>query len=171
MGLNIKNYDLDGVRVLTPERFQDERGYFCEVIREDWKEFFDGKLPKQANLTGSFPGIVRAWHRHERGQIDYYMVLKGTMKICAYDGDRNSNTYGKIVEIVVSGDLVQIVRVPGKYWHGLKTVSKEPTMMVYFVNNLYDYDNPDEKRKSWNSSDIIDPVTKNPYDWNKPPHK
>jgi len=43
--------------------------------------------------------------------------------------------------------------------------------MVYFVNNLYAYDNPGEERKSWNSSDNIDPATKNPCDWNKPPHK
>lgn len=99
------------------------------------------------------------------------MVVKGSMKICAYDGEKNSKTFGKLLEVTVSEDKLQIVRIPGKYWHGTKTVSNEPSLTVYFVNNLYDYNNPDEERKPWDSSEIIDPQTNQPFDWNKPPHK
>lgn len=171
MGYSIQTFELEGVKVLTPDRFIDERGFFSEVLREDWKELFDEQLPKQTNLSKSYPGIVRAWHRHDRGQIDYFMVIKGSMKICAYDSDKNSSTFGKLVEIITSEDKLQIVRIPGKYWHGTKTVSEEPSLTVYFVSNLYDYKNPDEERKPWNSNDILDPRTNQPYDWFKSPHK
>lgn len=171
LSINIKTFDLDGLKLLTPEKFVDERGFFSEVLRDDWKEFFDGQLPKQTNLSKSYPGIIRAWHKHERGQIDYFMVLKGSLKICAYDDDKKSPSYGKLVEIIVSEDKLQILRVPGKYWHGTKTISNKPSLTVYFVNNLYDYNNPDEKRRPWNDQSIIDPKTKKPYDWNIPPHK
>jgi len=168
---NIKNFELDGVQILTVDRFVDERGFFSEVLRNDWKEFFDGEIPTQTNLSKSYPGIIRAWHRHEKNQVDYFLVIKGAMKICAFDGEQNSNTIGKLVEITTSEDELQLVRIPGKYWHGTKTISNEPSLTVYFVNNLYDYDSPDEQRKPWDSSDIIDPQTKKPFDWNKPPHK
>jgi len=168
---NVKNFELDGVKVLTIDRFVDERGFFSEVFRNDWKEFFDGEIPKQTNLSKSYPGIIRAWHRHEKNQVDYFLVIKGAMKISAFDGEKNSNTFGKLVEITTSEDELKLIRIPGKYWHGTKTISNEPSLTVYFVNNLYDYDNPDEQRKPWDSSDIIDPQTKKPFDWNKPPHK
>jgi len=64
-----------------------------------------------------------------------------------------------------------VVRIPGTYWHGTKTVGNEPSLTVYFVTKLYDYQNPDEERRPWNDPSIIDPKTGKPFDWNKPPHK
>lgn len=167
----IKTFELGGVKLLTLNKNVDERGFFCEVLRQDWLDFFDGKIPKQVNVSKSWPGIIRAWHRHERGQIDYFMTLEGAYKICIYDGDNNSKTYGKLEEIVISEDKLQVLRFPGKYWHGTQTVSSKPSLTVYYSNNLYDYENPDEGRKPWNSADIIDPRTSKAYDWTNPPHK
>jgi len=168
---NIQTFELEGVKLVTPERFIDERGFFSEVLRWDWKNFFDGLIPKQVNLSKSYPGIIRAWHRHGRGQIDYFMTIQGSYKICIYDGDKNSNTFGKLVEVVMSEDKLRVLRFPGKYWHGTQTISSKPSLTIYFSNNLYDYKNPDERRIPWNSSEIIDPQTKKPFDWHQPPHK
>ena len=163
--LDIKSYDL-GVKILTPKINIDERGFVSEVFRSDWKEFFDGKFPEQVNISKSNPNVIRAWHKHNRNQTDYFMVQKGTMKICAYDGDKESSTYGKLVEIKASGKKLQIIKIPGHLWHGTKTISNEPSITIYFLTNLYDYSNPDEERINWNDSLIIDPRTKKPYDWN-----
>ena len=51
----------------------DERGFFAETLRTDWNDFID-EWVAQANLSFSYPGIVRAWHRHLRGQVDYFLV-------------------------------------------------------------------------------------------------
>jgi dTDP-4-dehydrorhamnose 3,5-epimerase len=64
-----------------------------------------------------------------------------------------------------------VVRIPGHYYHGTKTLGDEPSLTLYFVTRLYDYDNPDEERKPWNDPAITDPKTGSPYDWEKPPHK
>lgn len=72
MDYNIKNYELDGLQVLTLEKFVDERGFFSEILRGDWNDFFDGQTPLQTNLSKSYPGIIRAWHRHDKGQVDYF---------------------------------------------------------------------------------------------------
>jgi dTDP-4-dehydrorhamnose 3,5-epimerase len=93
------------------------------------------------------------------------------MKICVYGREDSPDTRGKLVEVISSSHKPQVVRIPGIYWHGTKTISSEPSLLVYFTTRLYDYQNPDEERRPWNDPAIIDPKTGEPFDWNKPPHK
>ena len=167
----MQHFEMEGVQVIDIQKIVDERGFFAEIVRKDWSHLFDEKWISQANISYSYPGIIRAWHRHKRGQIDFFIVLQGSMKIVAYDDNKESTTYGKMVEVVASEERLQIVKIPGHYWHGTKTIGYKPSCTIYFVNNMYDYGNPDEERRPWNDSLIIDPKTKQSYDWNKPPHK
>ena len=157
---------LDGVKVHELKLLPDERGFFTELLRQDWKDLLEDEWVAQANLSYSYPGVIRAWHRHLKGQIDYFIVLKGAMKICAYDEKKK-----ELDEIVASEHKLQVVRIPGRYWHGTKTLGNEPSLTLYFVTRLYDYSKPDEERRPWNDPTIIDSKTGKPYDWEKPPHK
>ena len=89
-------------------------------------------------------------------------------------------TSPELDEVVVSSDRLQLVRIPGKYWHGNKTVGSEPSVAVYFVSKLYDANNPDEGRRPWNDSTIVpksvngktnDPRVGKSWDWFASPHK
>ena len=153
----VKEYSgLSGIRVHILRLFPDERGFFSEALRRDWKELLEEDQIAQVNVSFSYPRIIRAWHRHLRGQVDYFLVLQGAMKICAYE-DRDNPTKGKLVEIVSNSHNPQ--------------VSSEPSLLVCFTTRLYDYQNPDEERRPWNDATIIDPKTDDPFDWNKLPHK
>ncbi|MCF8011065.1 MAG: dTDP-4-dehydrorhamnose 3,5-epimerase family protein [Clostridiales bacterium] len=170
--MNIQTYSLlPGVCTYDLNIYPDERGFFSEAFREDWEEFLKGDKIVQANISYNYPGMIRAWHRHLRGQVDYFLVLQGAVKFCAYDDRPDSAQKGNLVEIVAAGQRPQIVRIPGHYWHGTKTVSSEPSLTMYFVNNLYNYHQPDEERRAWNDPSIIDPASGKPFDWNKLPHK
>jgi len=169
--VEVKEYELAGIRTYDLKIFPDERGFFSEALRKDWEALLDGEWIVQANISYSYPGIIRAWHRHHLGQVDYFLVVKGAMKICALDDNVESPTKGKLVELIASDKKLQIVRIPGHYWHGTKTVSNSPSLTAYFVTRLYEYKNPDEERRPWNDPTIIDPKTNSPYDWNKLPHK
>lgn len=158
---------LEGIEIKSLEKFRDERGFFAEIIRSDWKDLIQEEVV-QANFSMSYPGIVRAWHRHLLGQIDYICVVKGAAKVCAYDDREESETKGQLDEIILTSEQLQIVRIPGHYWHGTKCIGEKPSMTLYFVTKLYNYKNPDEKRKPWDDPSIIDPKTGKPYDWNKP---
>lgn len=162
---------LPGVKIRELKRNVDERGSFAEIIRQDWKELLGEDAIVQANLSFSYPGVIRAWHRHSRGQVDYFIVLDGALKICVYDDLPGSSTRGDLNEIVASGQRLQVIRIPGGYWHGTKTISDEPSLTVYCVNRLYDEKNPDEDRRPWNDPTIISAKTSKPYDWNQLPHK
>lgn len=166
---------LEGVKVFELRKIPDERGFFSEILRQDWRDLLEEEWIVQANLSYSYPGIVRAWHRHVRGQTDYFVVVKGAMKICAYDEHTK-----RLSEIISSEDKLQIVKIPGHYWHGTKTIGYKPSLTIYFVTRLYDYKNPDEERRAWNDPTIIpeeingrkdDPRCNKPWDWNYPPHR
>lgn len=162
---------LPGIRVQNIERMVDERGFFAELMREDWSSLLNEDKIAQTNLSFSQPGTIRAWHRHNRGQIDYIIVLKGSMKICAYDDKDGSPTNGHLSEIIASDHKPQVVRIPGNYWHGTKTLGPKTSLALYLVTRLYDPKNPDEDRRSWNDPKIINPKTSKPFDWNELFHK
>jgi dTDP-4-dehydrorhamnose 3,5-epimerase len=158
---------LPGVFVRDVRKMIDERGFFAEILRDDWKDALGKDRIVQTNLSISLPGIIRAWHRHRWGQIDYLIVVRGVVRICAYDDDKGSSSMGNLDEIVASDKKLQLVRIPGHYWHGTKNLGSDPSMTLYFVTQLYNAKDPDEERRMWNDPAIIDPETKNPYDWNK----
>ena len=171
----MKEYALKGVKTYEIKILPDERGFFAEALRTDWKEFLEDEQITQTNLSYSYPNVVRAWHKHTRGQIDHFLVIKGAMKICAYDEET-----GKMAEVIASDKKPTVVRIPGKYLHGTKTVSNEPSLLVYFVNRVYDYRNPDELRRPWDDQSIVpteingktdDPRVGKPWDWFLSPHK
>lgn len=166
---------LEGIMIKHLKRNCDERGCFTEIMREDWKDLLGIDRHVQANFATSYPGMIRAWHRHVKGQTDYFVVLHGALKICAYDEETK-----ELDEIISTGKDLQIVKIPGNYWHGYKAIGNETTSLVYFVTRLYQYQKPDEERKPWNDQSITpstingrknDPRVNRPWDWNHPPHK
>ena len=166
---------LQGIRIRPIKRISDERGFFAEVMRKDWKELFAEDTVAQANFSFTYPDVIRAWHRHVKGQVDYFLALKGLIKICAFDGKTS-----EVNEIISSGLDLQVVRMPGHYWHGFKALGNEPAMLLYFTTNLYDAANPDEERRPWNDPALIPKIVNGkkddarvgkPWDWNTLPHK
>jgi len=143
-----------GVQLYNIKPNIDERGNFSEVFRQDW---INDKIV-QVNVSKSHPNVVRAWHRHLQGQIDYITILNGTAKICIYD-----ETSHELNEFILNNEVPQLIRIPGFYWHGTKCIGNEPSTTLYLMTKLYDDSNPDEERVS----SIIDPRTNKPYDWNK----
>ncbi|EQD49797.1 dTDP-4-dehydrorhamnose 3,5-epimerase [mine drainage metagenome] len=73
--------------------------------------------------------------------------------------------------MVASSDHLEVVRIPGHYWHGTGTIGIGPALVVYLVSRLYDGAHPDEERRPWNDPTVRDPVTGAPFDWHRPPHK
>jgi len=166
---------LKGIIIKPLKQFFDERGSFTELMRTDWKEILNEDKIVQANFSVSYPGIVRAWHRHLRGQTDYFLVLKGSLKICAYEDESR-----ELDEIISTSQNLQIVRIPGHYWHGFKVIGNETAWLIYFTTKLYDYNKPDEERRPWNDQKIIpasingkkgDPRIGKPWDWLAIPYK
>jgi dTDP-4-dehydrorhamnose 3,5-epimerase len=152
--------EIQGIEIRRLEKHADERGFLCELLRKDWKpneEF----VMTYFSLT--YPGIVRAWHRHlKTKQIDNMCIIQGMAKIVVYDDRKDSPTKGTINEFIIGEDNMQLIRIPGDCWHGFKALGTKPVILLNFPNKLYNYENPDEERISPDSTRI-------PYDWKLAP--
>ena len=167
---------LTGLKVKPLKRLPDERGIFTEIFRKDWADLVDKEDQiAQSNFSITYPGIIRAWHKHERGQIDYFVAIRGALRICVFDDETR-----ELDEIVSSSESLQVVRVPGHFWHGFKVVGNEPGLLVYFTTRLYDAVHPDEVRRPWDDKSLIpasingktdDPRVGKSWNWNYPPYK
>ncbi len=171
---------IEGIVVKDLVKNVDERGFLSEILRSDWKELLGDDEIIQFNLSYSYPSIVRAWHRHLRGQADYFICVDGVVKVCAYDDRVESKTFGELDEIVLSYERLQVARVPGILWHGYKALGVKPIKLLYGVNRLYNYEEPDEERRPWDDTVLIpktvngkssDPRIGKPWDWFFPPFR
>jgi len=139
----------------------DERGHLVEVFREDWNEY--ETKPAMAYFSMTYPGIVRAWHRHRKNQIDHFVCTNGSIKVGVYDDRDASPTKGELNTFVIGEHNQQVVRIPGGCWHGFKAIGEEPAMLINFPTELYDYEDPDEERLPYDTDRI-------PLDWEAEPH-
>jgi dTDP-4-dehydrorhamnose 3,5-epimerase len=166
---------LAGIHIKPLRRVLDDRGSVVELMRTDWSDLLDADSIVQTNLSITHPGVIRAWHRYARGQVDYFVVLRGLLKICVFD-----ETTSELDEIVTDEQELQAVRIPGEYWHGFKALGHRPAWLLFFVNRLYDQHDPDRLRRPWNDPHIVpksvngnvrDPRVGKPWDWESPPHR
>ena len=153
----IEGVDLRDLQVNT-----DERGHLVEMFREDWDEY--DLEPAMSYYSMSYPGVIRAWHRHTRGQIDHFVCPQGRIKVGVYDDRDDSPTEGEVNSFIIGEHNQQMIRIPGDCWHGFKVIGDERALLVNFPTNLYDYEDPDEERLPHDTGEI-------PFDWEAEPHQ
>ena len=127
-----------GVEVVPLRRFEDERGWFCELRR-------DSRLRKpmaQTNLVWSRRRTIRALHFHERGQDDLFICLRGMMRVVAMD-----RATGEVVSEDIGDDNFVGVYVPGYLAHGYEALTD--CLLLYHVTEEYDPADPDEHGIPW----------------------
>jgi dTDP-4-dehydrorhamnose 3,5-epimerase len=134
---------VDGVLRIPLRRFEDERGWFCELRR-------DSVLPRrmvQTNVSFSRAGVIRGLHYHERGQDDLFACLSGTARVVVFDRERGE----AFVEDIGSENPVAIY-VPGRHAHGFEALTD--ILFCYHVTEEYDPADPDEQGIAWNDPRI-----------------
>jgi len=145
---------IDGVIVKPLRLLRDERGWLMEILRADDPHF---QRFGQVYVTVARPGVVKAWHAHER-QTDHLAVVAGEARVGLYDGREGSPTRGNVLEIVAGENNPVLIVVPPGVYHGFKAVGGAPAHVVNVPTELYDYDQPDELRRPYDDPAI-------PYDW------
>ncbi len=145
---------IQGVRTKQLKVVADERGRLMEMLRADDELFTKFG---QVYLTAAYPGVVKAWHYHER-QTDHFVCVAGMMKLVLYDDRQGSPTRGLINEFFVGEHNPLLVQIPPLVFHGFKCISDREALVINVPTEAYDHQKPDEFRV-----DAHDP--KIPYDW------
>jgi dTDP-4-dehydrorhamnose 3,5-epimerase len=119
-------------------RFEDERGWFSELMRSSL-------LPKpvrQSNLVFSRAGVIRGLHYHERGQDDLFACVQGSVRVVVLD-----RTSGETFTEDIGDDNPVALYVPGTLAHGYEALTD--SLFLYHVTEEYDPAEPDEHGLCW----------------------
>lgn len=145
--------EIEGVVIIDPKVFGDNRGYFMETYNEN--EFKDNGLNYvfvQDNQSKSKKGVLRGLHfQKTHPQAKLVRVLEGEVYDVAVDLRKNSPTYGKYVGVVLSGENKRQFMIPRGFAHGFVVLSETATF-TYKCDDFYHPE--DEGGLMYNDPDI-----------------
>jgi dTDP-4-dehydrorhamnose 3,5-epimerase len=153
MQLRIESEHLNGLKVVAPEVFEDERGFFMEVYRED--QFKELGLPDrfvQDNHSRSKKGVLRGLHFQWEPPMGKIMrVTLGRAFLVAVDIRKGSPSLGQWFGIEVSAQNKKQVWAPAGFARGFCVLSEDAEIQ-YKCTGIYN--NQGESGILWNDPAI-----------------
>ena len=128
----------DGLIIIKPKVFRDERGFFLEVWNEkDFSEIgLDIKFV-QDNHSRSFRGVLRGLHfQYPYPQGKLVRVVRGKIFDVAVDLRKNSKTFGKWFGIYLSDEDLKMFYIPSGFAHGFLVLS-DVADVLYKTTEFY----------------------------------
>ncbi len=130
---------IEGVVIIEPRIFKDERGYFFESFSQ--REFDEKVCPVkfvQDNVSMSVYGVMRGLHFQKPPYTQSKLVscLKGRVLDVAVDLRKGSPTYGQHVAVELSEDNHRQSFIPRGFAHGFAVLS-ESAVFSYKCDNFY----------------------------------
>ena len=138
--MKIETTDIEGILILTPPVFGDERGYFFESFNQ--KKFEEAAGIKvnlvQDNQSKSQKGVLRGLHFQNPpfAQGKLVRVLAGSVLDVGIDIRKNSPTYGQQFTIKLDAITNQMVWLPPGIAHGFVAL-EDDTVFFYKCSNYY----------------------------------
>lgn len=139
----VEDLGVEGVKIITPFYIEDDRGYFLKNFE---KEIF-AQWGLENEVFEDFEsyskkGVIRGMHFQTRyPQIKFVRAIKGTVHDIIVDIRKDSPTFGKFEEVVLSENNHQILWVPRGFAHGFEVLSDDAIMSYKCVGKyLSGYD-------------------------------
>ena len=137
--MEIIKTSIEGLVIIQPKVFEDERGYFMESYKESViKENFPDINFIQDNESKSSYGVLRGLHFQKPPfeQTKLVRVIEGEVLDVAVDLRKESPTYGKWESVALSGDNKNQLFIPKGFAHGFVVMSNE-AIFSYKVDTPY----------------------------------
>lgn len=151
--IKVTNCDIEGLFIIEPAVFPDERGYFMETYNQrDFESAGLGMTFVQDNQSMSVKGVLRGLHfqkQYPQGKL--VRVVRGKVFDVAVDLRKNSDTYGKWFGVELSAENKKQFYIPEGFAHGFLVLSDE----AEFCYKCTDFYHPgDEGGIKWDDPDI-----------------
>jgi len=137
--MNIIKTAIEGVVIIEPKVFGDERGYFFESFsQKQFQEEVCNTTFVQDNESKSSYGVLRGLHfqKGEYAQAKLVRVVKGKVLDVAVDIRKGSPTFGKHVSVELTEENKRQFFVPRGFAHGFVVLSDE-AIFQYKCDNFY----------------------------------
>ncbi len=123
--ISVKTCEIEGVKVITPQVFGDERGYFMESY--NYRDFADAGIDVnfvQDNQSSSTKGVLRGMHfQIEHPQDKLVRVISGQVFDAVIDLRKGSKTFGKWFGEILSAENKKQLFIPKNFAHGFLVLS------------------------------------------------
>lgn len=143
--MKIQKTSIEGLLVVEPKVFEDDRGYFLETFHQE-RYHEAGILTNfvQDNESKSNRGVIRGLHYqlHPFSQGKLVRVVEGCVFDVAVDLRRQSPTFGKWFGVELSGKNKKQLYIPPGFAHGFSVLS-ESAVFSYKCNRYY---RPEQER-------------------------
>ncbi len=156
--------DIEGVVIIEPRIFKDDRGYFYESFSQrEFEEKVCRTTFVQDNQSKSSYGVVRGLHfqKPPYSQSKLVRCIKGAVLDVAVDIRKGSPTFGKYVAVELTEDNHRQFFVPRGFAHGFAVLSQE-AVFQYKCDNFYNKES--EGSVAWNDQELA-------IDWRIPVEK
>lgn len=137
--MNIIPTAIEGVVVLEPRVFADERGYFLESFRaSEFEQKVGSVCFVQENESRSVAGVVRGLHfqKPPHAQAKLVRVVQGAVLDIAVDLRYGSPTYGQHVAVELTAENHRQLFIPRGFAHGFSVLS-DVAVFQYKCDNYY----------------------------------
>ena len=137
--MEIIKTNIEGVVIIEPRIFKDDRGYFFESFSQ---REFEEKVCKttfvQDNESKSSYGVLRGLHFQKPpfAQSKLVRVIKGAVLDVAVDIRKDSPTFGQYVSVELTGENHRQFFIPRGFAHGFSVLSEE-VIFQYKCDNFY----------------------------------
>ncbi len=156
--------EIEGVVIIEPRIFKDERGYFYESFSQrEFEEKVCRTTFVQDNQSKSSYGVLRGLHFQKPPYCQSKLVrcIKGAVLDVAVDIRKGSPTFGKYVAVELSEDNHRQFFVPRGFAHGFAVLTPE-AVFQYKCDNFYNKES--EGSVAWNDPQLA-------IDWKIPADK
>jgi dTDP-4-dehydrorhamnose 3,5-epimerase len=153
--MEIREFDIPGVKLIVPKKFGDARGHFQETWSERlFQERVENVCFVQDNQSVSLKrGTLRGLHfqkpPHAQGKL--VRVLRGAVLDVAVDIRRGSPTFGRHVAVTLNAVEEAQLWVPIGFLHGFCTL-EDGTAGFYKVTSYYS--SAHDAGVIWNDADL-----------------
>ena len=152
--MNIIDTQISDVKIIEPQVFGDERGFFYESFNQAKFEAAIGRKVEfvQDNHSKSVKGVLRGLHyqiQHPQGKL--VRCTRGEVFDVAVDLRKSSSTFGKWVGVTLSKENKRQLWIPEGFAHGFVVVSE----VAEFLYKTTDYWFPEfERSLLWNDAEL-----------------
>lgn len=136
--MKIKDIDIEGLKIIEPKVFEDDRGYFYESFRENvLNEAGIYEVFVQDNVSKSRKNTIRGLHYQiQNPQAKLVQCLYGKILDVAVDLRQNSPTFGQFKAAELSSDNKNLFFIPKGFAHGFSVLSDE-AIVSYKCSDYY----------------------------------
>jgi dTDP-4-dehydrorhamnose 3,5-epimerase len=147
-----KKTPIEGVQLIDLRLMIDDGGSFAELVRFDESGHLLA-IPsfqvRQSSYSLVLPGAIKAFHLHYNQEDVWFVPPTDRLLVGLIDCRKESPTKGETMRLILGGGKAQLLYIPRGVAHGGANIGTQNATILYYVNQHFSLDDPDERRLPW----------------------